>query len=111
LTDHTADAAKKRSLTSRSVPGSALSFVPTSTAPGGPATAAVNLSSKFDYLAPDGVVMAFRIKKIGFLNPFTALSFAAGLNTLWVTIDPSGKFVYTADHRSFSGGITLGRYL
>ena len=65
---------------------------------------AVDPSSKFAYVTGGTVVFGFTIDKTGTLKGLSNSPFDAGLNTLWVTVDPSGKFAYAVNHGSFGGG-------
>ena len=64
------------------------------------------------YRAYGGLVTAFTIDPgTGVLTPTSPPIFTAGLNTLWVAVDPSGKFVYVTIHGPFgstagSGGVS-----
>jgi 6-phosphogluconolactonase (cycloisomerase 2 family) len=83
------------------------------TAAGGPVMVAVDPftaasssgPSKFAYVA-GGDVFAFNIVAgTGELSAITGSPFPAGINPKWVAVDPSGKFVYVANHGASSGPV------
>jgi 6-phosphogluconolactonase (cycloisomerase 2 family)/uncharacterized protein YjdB len=84
------------------------------TAAGGPMMVAVDPftaasssgPSKFAYVAGGGDVFAFNIVAgTGELSAITGSPFPAGINPKWVAVDPSGKFVYVANHGASSGPV------